>query len=147
MPQDLEKADELWLKAGELGCHWAYDNLGINYENGIGVAIDTKKAKHFYEMAAMNGNVRARFKLVGLEFKAGNIRRGIKHSILSAKAGRHDGALENVKRAFMQGIVTKDEYAQTLRSHQKSQDDMKSDARDRSQTVDNRMKQNGGNNN
>ena len=110
MPQDLEMAYDLWLKAGELGCGEAYDNLGINYENGIGVAIDTKKAKPMF--AAMNGSVRARFKLGGLEFKAGNIRRGIKHSILTAKAG-HDCALENVKRAYMQGIVTKDEFAQT----------------------------------
>ena len=31
----------------------------------------------------------------------------------------------------MKGFVTKDEYANTLREYQKSQDDMKSDARDK----------------
>ena len=28
MPQDITKANELWLKAGELGCHEGYYNLG-----------------------------------------------------------------------------------------------------------------------
>ena len=48
--QDWTKANELFLKAGELGCAlaMAYYNLGNCYTNeGRGVAIDTKKAKHY----------------------------------------------------------------------------------------------------
>ena len=49
------KGYELYLRAGELGCHEAYCNLGISYDDGLGVEMDKKKAKHYYELAAMNG--------------------------------------------------------------------------------------------
>jgi len=49
---------------------------------------------------------------------------------IAAKAGSKD-SLDQVKNGFMQGIVTKDEYANTLRAHQKIQDEIKSDARDK----------------
>ena len=58
MPQDRTKVNELLLKAGELGCAVAYLNLGIAYENGMGVEIDKKKAKYYYELAAMKGDIR-----------------------------------------------------------------------------------------
>ena len=54
----------------------------------------------------------------------------MKHFILSARAGKKD-SLDKVKTGFMHGIVTKDEYANTLRAYQKIQDDMKSDDRDK----------------
>ena len=50
----MTKANELLLKAGELGCAEAYRNLGMSYNNGLGVEVDKKKAKHYYELAAMN---------------------------------------------------------------------------------------------
>ena len=37
LQQDWEKANELWLKAGELGCAEAYSNLGCSYDNGTEV--------------------------------------------------------------------------------------------------------------
>ena len=40
-------------------------------------------------------------------------------------------SLEAVRIGFRVGHVTKDQYANTLREHQKSQDEMKSDARDK----------------
>ena len=60
MPQDWARCNELFLKGGELGCAAAYYNLGKLYNDGIGVQVDTKKAKHYYELAAMNGSVQAR---------------------------------------------------------------------------------------
>ena len=53
MPQDHQKANELFLKAGELGYASAYNNLGNSYHNGNGVEIDKNKAKYYYELAAM----------------------------------------------------------------------------------------------
>ena len=53
--QDYQKANELYLRAGELGCADAYYNLGISYENGEGVEVDMKKAEHYWELAAMKG--------------------------------------------------------------------------------------------
>ena len=56
----------------------------------------------------------------------------MKHFILSARAGDKQ-SLDYVKDGFMDGIVTKDEYANTLRAHQERHDEMKSDGRDRAQ--------------
>ena len=130
LPQDQGKANELLLKAGQLGCATAYYNLGIIYSNGRGVESDAKTAKHYYELAAMNGSILARYNLGMMEGNAGNHQRAMKHFIISAKAGEDD-SLDMVKFGYTEGHVTKDEYANTLRQYQKSQDEMNSDARDK----------------
>ena len=130
LPQDQAKANELYLKAGELGHAEAYYNLGCSYYRGDGVEIDMKKAKHYYELATINGDVAARNNLGMMEGQAGNHQRVKKHFLLAARAG-HKGSLENVKEGYMHGFVTKDEYANTLREYQKSRDEMKSEARDK----------------
>ena len=92
--------------------------------------IDMKKAKHYYELAAMNGDITARHNLGALEGNAGNVHRLMKHLILAARAG-DKLSLDTVKDGYKHGHITKDEYANTLRAHQKSQDEKKSEARDK----------------
>ena len=133
LPQDWARANELYLKAGELGCAGAYYNLGIHYYNGNGVEVDMKKAKHYFELAVMNGDIDARHNLGCMERQAGNHQRAFKHCLISARAG-HKLSLNMVKKGYIDGFVTKDEYANTLRSYQKSQDEMKSDMRDKAQS-------------
>ena len=128
MPQDWEKANESWLTAGELGCAQAYYNLGGSYYDGMGVEIDKMKAKHYWELAAMNGNVMARHNLGLVEGSAGNYHRAKKHFIIAARAG-FTQSLDQVKRGFMEGLVTKDEYESTLRAYHNRQAEMKSDMR------------------
>ena len=94
--------------------------------------MDIKKAKYYYELAAMGGNVHARHNLGSLEGQAGNHRRAFRHYIISAKAG-YTRSLEGVKQGFMKGIVTKDEYANTLRAHHERQKEMMSDMRDKAE--------------
>ena len=134
MPQDYEKANELYLKAGELGCNGAYYNLGTSYADGMGVEVDKKKAKHYWELAAMNGSVVARHNLGRMEGRAGNVHRSMKHFVLAARAGDKD-SLGEVKEGYMHGIVTKVEYANTLHAYQKNQDEMKSDDRDKATSM------------
>ena len=134
MPQDWARCNELFLKAGELGCAVAYFNLGNSYQYGRGVEVDKKKGKHFYELAAMNGHIYARHNLGGLALQNGNHQRAIKHFKISAKAGCKE-SLENVNVGCLIGYVTKDEYAQTLCANQKSRDEMKSDMRDKAQAT------------
>ena len=129
MPQDYQKASELYLKAGELGYAVAYFNLGISYDQGHGVEIDKKKAKQYYELAAMGGDIHARHALGCDEIRDGNHHRAMKHFIIAARAG-FEMSLENVKRGYKYGLITKDEYANTLRAYQKRQDEAKSDERD-----------------
>ena len=135
MPQDWAKYNELLMKAGELGCAGAYYNLGCSYHAGRGVEIDKKKAKHYWELAAMNGSVQARNNLGAVEYEAGNHQRAFKHLILAASAGYKD-SLGMIKHGYTGGHVTEEEYANTLRDYQKSQDEMKSDARDKAAAED-----------
>ena len=57
LPQDRQKAKELSSKAGDLGCASGYYNLGVAYDEGIGVEVNMKKAKHNWELAAMKGSI------------------------------------------------------------------------------------------
>ena len=130
LPQDMSKANELMLKAGELGCVNAYYDLGITYSKGHGVNVDTKKSKHYLELAAMNGHVLARYGLGRMEYlEAGNKHRAYKHFMIAAKSG-YKLSLDLVKIGFRAGWITKDEYESALRAYHKSQADMKSQARD-----------------
>ena len=130
IPQDMSKANELYLRAGELGCAEAYCNLGISYNQGRGVKVNKKKAKHCWELAAMNGNVVARHNLGVVEVDVGNMDRAYKHFILGARAG-YRRSLDVVKQGYMKSVVTKDEYANTLRAYQQRHDEMISEARDK----------------
>ena len=102
LPQDHAKANELYLKAGELGFAEAYYNLGIAYYNGDGVEIDLKKAKHYYELAAINGDVKARYNLGCMEGNAGNLQRAFIHHIIAARAGSKR-SLDAVKQGYAWG--------------------------------------------
>ena len=106
MPQDWVKANELWLKAGDLGCADAYFNLGNSYTNGMGAEVDEKKAKHYYELAAMKGETSARHNLGCIEGQVGNHQRAFKHFILAARVG-HTESLDVVKKGFRNEYVTK----------------------------------------
>lgn len=62
LSKDETKTYELWHKAGELGC--ALSNLCIaNMES------DERKSKHYYEVAAIEGNAKARHNLGILEVR------------------------------------------------------------------------------
>ena len=59
-PQDYTKALELFHRVGELGYARAYGYIGHSYANGVGAEVDTKKANHYWELAA-NGKVQIRY--------------------------------------------------------------------------------------
>jgi len=132
LAQDYQKAHDLMIKAGELGCASGYYNLGVAYDEGRGVEVNMKKAKYYWELAAMNGSVNARHNLGCIEGRSGNHHRAYKHYMIAAKAG-DTPSLDYVKKGFMAmaGFVTKDEYANTLLAHQARQEEMKSDAREK----------------
>ena len=55
--------------------------------------------------------------------------------IIAAKAG-NPLSLDKVKEGFQTGLVTKDEYAGTLRAFHERQTEMKSEARDKAAEFD-----------
>ena len=131
LPRDTQKVIELNLKAGELGCAEGYFNLGVMHRDGRGVEVDEKKANHYYELAAMNGDVYARNNLSCIEGRAGNHQRAMMHCMIAARAGMKE-CLDMVKKiGFEKGILTKDEYKATQRAYHKSIDGMKSESRDK----------------
>ena len=128
-PQDSAKALDLWHRAGELGSAKSYCKTGNAYYLGRGVEIDTKKAIHYWELAAMGGHAIARHKLGMLEEMAGNMNRSLKHYMIAAGCG-HDQSLKKIREFYIDGHATKDDYAKALRVHQKYVDSIKSDQRD-----------------
>jgi TPR repeat protein len=129
LPQDYNKAMELLLRAGELGCAMAYHKIAHSHLNGEGVERDEKKAKHYWELAAMGGHVEARHCLGIFEHRAGNIERAVKHYMISAGAG-YDESLKAIQEGFVCGHVTKDDFERALRAHTEAKDEMRSDQRD-----------------
>jgi len=130
LPQDRQKAKELFLKSGELGCAGGYYNLGVAYDEGRGVEVNMKKAKYYWELAAMKGSIHARHNLGSIEGEFGNYQRALKHVMISARAG-HEGSLGAVKECFQNGMITKDGYENVLRAYQQRKDEMTSDERDK----------------
>ena len=129
LPQYYDRAMKLLLRAGELGSAVEYNNVGYAYENGEGVARDMKKAKYYYELAAMGGHVIARHNVGVLEAQAGNTNRAVKHWMISAGAG-DDDSLTAIRNCFLDGHATKDDFEMALRAHKEANDEMKSDQRE-----------------
>ena len=125
LPQDSAKAVELWHKAGKFG----YANIGQAYYNDESEERDEKMAKHYHELAAMEGNVVARYNLGVSEENAGNYDRALKHYMIAVRGG-HTEALKEIQELYMDGHATKDHYANALRSHQAYLSEIKSDQRD-----------------
>ena len=126
LPQDYAKATEFWLKAGK----FRYTNIGHSYSNGWGVERDTEKAKHYFELGAIEGCVVARRNLGANEYNAGNYDRALKHYMIAVRGGDAD-PIKKIQRMYMEGHVEKDHYANALRSYQVYLNEIKSDQRDK----------------
>ena len=129
LAQNYAKALELFHQASELGNVTAYLGIGDAYDCGRGVRVDKKKAMHYYELAAMGGEVMARHNLGIMEEEAGNMDRALNHWMIAVKDG-NSGSLENIKRLYGYGHATKDDYANALKSYQAYLAEVKSDQRD-----------------
>ena len=127
--QNMAKAHKLWLRAGELGCTSAYNDIGITYRTGEGVERNMKKSMYYSALAAMGGDVTARHNLGCFEEEAGNMDRAVKHYMIAAGAG-YDDSLKAIRDGFLNGQVTKDDFEKALRAHKEAKDELKSDQRE-----------------
>ena len=93
------------------------------------------EAKHYCELAAMEGCVVARDNLGTSEYDAGNYDRALKHYMIAVRSGLTDSVLK-IQRMYMNGRATKDQYANALRSHQAYLNEIKSDQRDEAAAFD-----------
>ena len=123
--QDYGKAVELWKKAVELGSDLAHYNLGFAFTDGLGVKKDEKKALYHYRLAAISGNLFARYNLGILARKSNQGGLAIKHWVIGANAG-HDESLAAIKNCYQRGYVDKDVFAKALRAHKLVSDETNS---------------------
>ena len=137
-PQNADKALDFFHRAGELGHVHSYHSIGCAYFHGDGVERDEKKAKQYWELAAIGGDVSARYYLGILEERAGNMSRALMHYMIAAECGVN-GSLKEIRKLYTSGHATKDDFAKALRAHQKYVDGIKSDQRDKA-TAFNREK-------
>ncbi|EJK67471.1 hypothetical protein THAOC_11489 [Thalassiosira oceanica] len=136
LQKDARKAVALWTEAAELGSLKALYNLGVAYERGLGVQGDEKKSTEFYKKAAMQGHVASRHNLGCFEWDKGNYDCALRHLLISAKMG-HGKSVENIKKMFMAGFITKEQYAEALKGYQDAVEDMKSNDRDEAKRLRN----------
>ena len=127
--KDMRKAVELWTEAAGLGSVQALNNLGISYCLGNGVQEDKVKGIRFLEKAAMQGHVESRHNLGCHEWEEGSHDRAVRHYLISAKMGLKE-SLENIKQLFIDGLATKEQYAEALKGYQDAVKEMKSHDRD-----------------
>ena len=119
--QNSAKGIECWHKAVKVG----YNNIGNAYGLGEGVERDKKMASHYYELAAMEGNVVARHNLGVAEYFAGNYDKALKHHMIAVRGG-DTHSVKEIQRMYTDGHAIKDQYANALRSHQLYVNEIKS---------------------
>ena len=136
LTKNSKKGIELWNKAAELGSIRAHNNLANIYHNGdYGVKIDTEKGVYHWKIAAIGGHEIARHNLGWTEnIQNKNIDRAMKHYMIAARNG-NDESLKRIGGGYKAGVVTKDEYAATLRAYQNTLHEMKSGQRAKAGTV------------
>jgi TPR repeat protein len=139
--RDKSKALEYYIRGAELGSAMALSVVARAYYVGCDDAIakDEKKARHYYELAAMKGNNQSRCHLGVEEAKDGKYDKALKHWLISCGRGHH-ASLENIKHLFMNGNATKEDYGKALRSYQQYIDEVKSDQRDKAAAFDGKFK-------
>ncbi len=126
---DYEGAFQYYTKAAALGDMEGHYNLSIMYSEGQGVEKNEKKEVCHLEEAAIGGHPNARYNLGANEWNNGRYDRAVKHWIIAAKLG-YDVALEKMKKEFVDGYASKEDYEAALRGHQAAVDATKSAQRE-----------------
>jgi len=124
LPQNYAMSFRLYHWARTMGSAEAYCNIADFYDRGLGVKRDYEKAWHYYELAAMGGNLVARYNLGTSEMLVGNTERALKHFVIAVRSDCVD-SLNKVKIMYREGYATKEDYINALRYYQ-AYDDRKS---------------------
>ncbi|KAL3781859.1 hypothetical protein ACHAWO_009225 [Cyclotella atomus] len=128
LQRDMEKALDLYRKAGKLGYCYSHSAIADLYLEVNGVPQDRKKALFYYQQAALGGHEVARHNL-GLYDSAGaisgkpNMKRAVKHLMISASSGLDES----------RGFATKADFEKALLANGEAKDEMKSEQREAAQ--------------
>jgi len=108
--QDYTKALEHWHRASEFGHAAAYYNIGVAHSRGDGVEEDSKNAIYYYKLAAIRGDINARYTLGNNEWRANNIDKAVKHYQIAARGGCSD-SLCRIRELYSNGETDKKTHA------------------------------------
>jgi len=122
-------AFEYLKKAAGLGDAVAHYHLSLKYSEGEGVEKDAQKKIYHLEEAAIGGHPLARYNLGAFEWNNGSKERAMKHYIIAAKLGEAN-SLGKLKQGYLRRLVSKEDFAATLRAHQAVEDATKSPQRE-----------------
>jgi len=125
VPQDHKKAFEFYSRGAELGSFHSHFVIAHAYRFGNGVENDEDKSIHHLMLAAIGGNEVARHMLGDMEKANGNMNTAMKHYMIAARGGVDD-SLKMVGKGYKDGHVTKDQYANTLRTYKEATEAMRS---------------------
>ena len=132
---NYDTAVTYWRRGSELNSAQAHFNLGTAYRTGRGVdPIDLNQTIHYYQCAAMEGHELARYQLGTVDYNRGKRGRAMRHYMIAARCG-HDDSLKKVKEGYRLGLVTKEDFANTLRCFQAEVNEIKSEQRERAKVA------------
>ena len=138
-PQNQAKALELWHRAADLGFARSLFNVANSYKSGRGVEVDMKKAKKYFELAAIKGHALSRNELGIFEVEAGNMNRALKHYMIAARDG-NTNSIKIIKYFYKDGYATKADFEKALRLYQSYLDEIRSTQRDEAAASDDENK-------
>eukprot|EP00984_Skeletonema_dohrnii_P026222 scaffold15548_cov84-Skeletonema_dohrnii-CCMP3373.AAC.5 len=126
---DYGTALKYLIDAAELGNAEAHYHLSILYQMGKGAEKDETKKIYHLEEAVIGGHAKARYELSSYEWTNGRFDRAVKHLIISAHLG-FDDSIKQLRTSYVDGLVSKEEFATALRAHQAAVDATKSPQRE-----------------
>ena len=132
------KAFEWFSKAAELGYAMSHWQVAALYFDGKGGEKSRGKYIHHLEEAAIGGHHRARYHLGREDTKSGRSDRAVKHFVIAAKQGDED-SFGLLKFAFKDGLISKEDFASTLRAYQSAVEATKSPEREKGEKYCERM--------
>ncbi|EJK75984.1 hypothetical protein THAOC_02275 [Thalassiosira oceanica] len=107
---------------------WIAEGHAKGSRTGEGIPQDSAKALRQWERAATQGSVSARHNLGIHDWDQGNYERGVKHFLIAAKMGAKI-SLDSIKDMFVEGVASKEQYADALKGYQDSMEEMASSER------------------
>ena len=131
--KDDLKALDCYIRAAELGSPGACTNIGIDYHEGNGVAVDKETAALFERVGALRGSAIARHNIGLSEYLSGNHEIAIRHWKIAAEAGDQMSidALKNIYDGKMPGkeFISKEEMDTVYRSGHEAQMEVQTEDR------------------
>jgi len=126
LQQNNMKAAELWLKGAALGSVSAQNKVAFAYSKGVGLEKDERKALHYSQLAAMGGDVTARF---NLGVSCARMEDTIEHWKIAAGSG-FELALDKIEMLLKCNALSEEAYESVLTTYLSSRDELKSAERE-----------------